>query len=358
MRSFEEFLKWEDRSKDTIDFKKIYVDIAGDLNAGLMLSELIYWYLPSKKGHENKLSVERDGFKWVAIHRVDWWDRTRMSPDQSDRAIALLIKKGLIVKKLYGFANKVTIHVRIIQDVFLKLINEEIDNPTPNPFREKAEMYLRKRAKCKSVKTENAIAEKPEIHLSENGKSYITENTSNDYGTENTTEIKRSAPPLVPVVTSAHLDALIFTPEMLPPKPDALKEKAQAERSANTPTPISAPPPPKIEDDDFNIVRLHRETWPKTTITPALKDILFADAKKHPREWIIDAFKHAAMNDAKTYRYVNKILMDWEANGKPNLAIVPKSADTTPAPVWTPPEGVNPFRPALPKVSGDNGHAT
>jgi len=45
---FNEFLSWELTTRDTIDFKKIYVDIAGDLIAGLLLSQIIYWHLPSK----------------------------------------------------------------------------------------------------------------------------------------------------------------------------------------------------------------------------------------------------------------------------------------------------------------------
>ena len=60
MKNFKEFLDWEKTSKDTIDFKKVYVDMADDLIAGLVLSELIYWYLPSKDNGKNKLRVTHD----------------------------------------------------------------------------------------------------------------------------------------------------------------------------------------------------------------------------------------------------------------------------------------------------------
>jgi len=44
----EEFLAWERASRDTIDFKTAYVDVAGDLVSGLLLSQIIYWHLPGE----------------------------------------------------------------------------------------------------------------------------------------------------------------------------------------------------------------------------------------------------------------------------------------------------------------------
>jgi hypothetical protein len=52
-----EFLAWEKATCDIVDFKRIYVDMAGDLVTGLMLSQLVYWcLLPDGKG-ESKLRV-------------------------------------------------------------------------------------------------------------------------------------------------------------------------------------------------------------------------------------------------------------------------------------------------------------
>ena len=47
--TFEDFLKWEETDYDSIKVKRIYIDIAEDLVAGLLLSQIIYWHLPSKK---------------------------------------------------------------------------------------------------------------------------------------------------------------------------------------------------------------------------------------------------------------------------------------------------------------------
>ena len=55
------FQDWERKTKDTKDFKLTYVDVANsDLIAGLMLSEIVFWYLPSRNG-ESKLRVFKGG---------------------------------------------------------------------------------------------------------------------------------------------------------------------------------------------------------------------------------------------------------------------------------------------------------
>jgi hypothetical protein len=129
-----EFFAVEKESKDTIDFKKIYVDMAScDLLAGLALSEIVYWHLPSKTG-SSKLRVEHDGKLWIAVRRYEWWDRARITPDQSDRAIRILVDEGLIEKKLYKFNGDPTIHIRIIEERFLSLYQELAGMDRRNPF--------------------------------------------------------------------------------------------------------------------------------------------------------------------------------------------------------------------------------
>ena len=77
MQSIEEFLYWEEKSKDTIDFKVIYVDVADDLIAGLLLSQIIYWNLPSKKG-QSKIR-EINGRRQLVKQRGDWYSEIRIT---------------------------------------------------------------------------------------------------------------------------------------------------------------------------------------------------------------------------------------------------------------------------------------
>lgn len=116
--SWANFLSWEQASRDTIDFKTIYVDMADDLIAGLLLSQIVYWYLPSKKGG-SKLRVFKDGYYWIAKARHEWWDEIRVKPRQIDRAITKLEEKGIIVSHVYRFNNAPTTHIRIDKEGFL-----------------------------------------------------------------------------------------------------------------------------------------------------------------------------------------------------------------------------------------------
>lgn len=130
---FARFLLWEKTTHDVIDFKKIYVDMAGDVLAGLVLSEIIFWYLPKHDGNP-KMRVQRDGTLWIACARNEWWDRTRMSPRQADRAIQALIASGLVHKKMYLFNGLRTMHLRLDQDAFLQQWNALVNDPLSSPY--------------------------------------------------------------------------------------------------------------------------------------------------------------------------------------------------------------------------------
>jgi hypothetical protein len=114
------FLKWEKTTSDTLDYKKTYIDMADDLISGIVLSHIIYWYLPSKNGDGNKLKVYKDGHYWLAVQRKDWWDRVRITPDKADRALKILEEKGLIYKERYKFYGNPTVHIRLNEEVLMR----------------------------------------------------------------------------------------------------------------------------------------------------------------------------------------------------------------------------------------------
>jgi hypothetical protein len=126
MSGFETFLRWEEKSWDTIDFKKAYVDMTGDVVAGLMLSQIVYWHLPDRGG-QDKLRVERDGRRWLVKTRDEWWHECRLNPREVDRARKVLETRGIIEVRLYKFNGSPTQHLRIRQDRFLELWQEVIE---------------------------------------------------------------------------------------------------------------------------------------------------------------------------------------------------------------------------------------
>ena len=127
MESFNEFLAWEKASKDTIDFKKIYVDITDDFIAGALLSQIIYWHLPTKEGR-SKLRVYKNDKLWLAKQRSEWWEELRITSRQYDRAINILEKKGIVEVWNTMFNAKRTPHIYLREDVLLKLVNEQLNS--------------------------------------------------------------------------------------------------------------------------------------------------------------------------------------------------------------------------------------
>jgi len=176
MNSFEEFLRWEEADRDTIKVKRLYIDIAEDIVAGLLLSQIVYWYLPSKQGM-TKLRVRKDGHYWLAKGRNDWWDECRITARQFDRAIAILIEKGIVEKKTFKFNGVPTVHIRLIPEKLLDCVNSILrngENGVTSDEEDQREIHFNE-----NVKSTSPIGE---IHLTDSVKT-LTEIT-----TENTTE--------------------------------------------------------------------------------------------------------------------------------------------------------------------------
>ena len=118
MSDWQSFLRHEDTDDHRVDFKCVYVDMAGDLIAGLLLSQIVYWNLPSKNG-SSKLRVQRQGHWWLAKKYKDWYDECRISERQARQAVTLLEEKGLITTAVFRFAGSPTVHIRVNPEQFL-----------------------------------------------------------------------------------------------------------------------------------------------------------------------------------------------------------------------------------------------
>jgi hypothetical protein len=194
------FIYWEQSSRDTIDFKKSYVDLADDLVAGLLLSQIVYWHLPSKETGKTKLRVKKDGHLWIAKGREDWWEEIRITGKQFDRASNILAKKGLIEKKRFKFNSNPTVHVRLIWENFLPRLEDIILNAneeeSEGKFEEDTEetgveplgdMVFPQRVKSNFPKGKKRNSPKGKMEIDQRGKS-LTESTA-EIKTENNTEI-------------------------------------------------------------------------------------------------------------------------------------------------------------------------
>ena len=235
-QAFDSFVRWESATRDTIDVKKTYIDMAGDLVAGVMLSQIVYWHLPNRETGGPRMKVERDGHLWVAKTREDWWDECRIKPRQADRALKILEDAGLVVCEIYQFASFPTKHVRIHKAEFMRAFQATLkSNPKP---------------KVRSNGSGNSISRNGENDVTDSGKPY-TETT-----TETTAEIT------VVEERTAQIDDV------------AAKCLLLLNRTRGFP-----------KDDTGNAAELaeHREDFPKADPEEVCRD-LKAWARAHPEE--------------------------------------------------------------------------
>jgi hypothetical protein len=100
---WDRFVAWDLASRDTITVQRLYIDLAGDLVAGVLLSALIDWYLPESPQGGIRLQnagtgVYDHGRWWLMTSRDQWWDECRITPEQFDAACDLLCTKGFVMR--------------------------------------------------------------------------------------------------------------------------------------------------------------------------------------------------------------------------------------------------------------------
>jgi len=126
LESLYSFLQQEEVGQEIISCKIIYVDMVNDLIAAILLSQIIYWHLPSKQG-KSKLRVRKEGKYWLAKNRQDWYSEIRITPKQYDRAIKILEEKEIIEVKNSMFQAMRTPFIRIKEREFMKLYRKTIE---------------------------------------------------------------------------------------------------------------------------------------------------------------------------------------------------------------------------------------
>lgn len=153
-----------------------YIDIAEDLIAGTLLSQIMYWF-SEDKDKKTRVRVKKNGEYWLAKGREEWIREIRISKKQYDCAITKLRDKGLVETKLFKFNGVPTTHIRPIfenisteTEKWKKNIENEILNS------EKAD---KTKEFSDLPKGENGIYQKGKTELPEMDKS-ITEITNNN----------------------------------------------------------------------------------------------------------------------------------------------------------------------------------
>jgi len=166
---FDRYRSQDQALSRTIAVKTLYVDMTGDLIAGIMLGQIMYWYGNDENGRP-RTRIKKKGRECIAKQRTDWYDEIRITPRQVDRSIAILRKKRLISTRNYRFNGLRTMHLFLNKKTFLNLMNKELAAFQENPVLTKGEdRSLRK------VKTEVDKRGRP---LTEITTEIVSKNTS------------------------------------------------------------------------------------------------------------------------------------------------------------------------------------
>lgn len=84
------------------------VDVAGDVLAGLLLSQIAYW--------TPRATVERQGAFWIVKAHGEWWDEVRLTEKQARRALQVLVDGGLVETHVWKWNGTPKLHVRIVAE--------------------------------------------------------------------------------------------------------------------------------------------------------------------------------------------------------------------------------------------------
>lgn len=103
-------LMLEQYADDGFFVRRNLIRVCGDLVAGILLSQIMYWF-KNKDDGKSKLRVMKEGRLWLARNRNDWKDELFITPKQYDRAIKILTDKKFVEVKLFKFNAVPTPHI-------------------------------------------------------------------------------------------------------------------------------------------------------------------------------------------------------------------------------------------------------
>lgn len=111
---FDAWVTAEDADRDAIRVKKIYIDInEGNLIDGVLFSQIVYWHGTSPKTGKSRLKASHEGQLWLARKYSEWYDECRINPQTARASIDRMVKRGLLIRKVFHFNGRTTTHIRI-----------------------------------------------------------------------------------------------------------------------------------------------------------------------------------------------------------------------------------------------------
>ena len=114
------------RAHRKIMIDEVFLDMCENWNAAILLTRLVYWYLPDQNGSSKLRVFDKDG-EWIAKSYKDIQKETRLTEYQVRDALKVLSEKKLINKKIKKFNAIPTLHLQINKANFEQAYKEVIE---------------------------------------------------------------------------------------------------------------------------------------------------------------------------------------------------------------------------------------
>ena len=116
--NFEQVLMLRRSSRKGVFLEMSIIDMCGgNILAGLMLSQILYWHEPDDNS-KTRLRVCKNGKYWLAKKHSSWQEECRLTEDQARAALDLLKKMGFIDTMVARFDGNPTTHIALVKDKF------------------------------------------------------------------------------------------------------------------------------------------------------------------------------------------------------------------------------------------------
>lgn len=265
---FSTWLMAEAADHDAIKVKRVYIDInEGNLIDGVLFSQIMYWHGINRETGKPRMSIVKDNHLWLAREYSEWYEECRVNYESARASIGRMVKRGLLVKKVYRFNGMATVHIRIDPAAFETAIKAAQNKPSETAINRKPRKSTKSSPVCDTVPIRSGI--QSQSGLVSNRKP-LTETTA-----QTTAEITLSQPANA-VATDALGSEIDETP--IPAKSQALID-AVKEKSAVTNLQLAGQPAAGAPEVAAKAV----EPEAKRESTDAVKDKVLTERKK-PKE--------------------------------------------------------------------------
>lgn len=109
-------------------FKPAYARVAGDVAAGVVLSQVVYWFRPDAQGRPRTRAVY-DGELWFSQSYAEWEASCALSQKQMTRVLRALEAQGILRLRTITHNNSPRVLVQLCESRLVELVCQHVAPP-------------------------------------------------------------------------------------------------------------------------------------------------------------------------------------------------------------------------------------